>query len=139
MTIHRIESFDELLTLTPAIVKEKRELGNVWAPENITDFSASLFANFSQGFYFGEAEGDKLLYLCCILPQGNENVHFWLFYVSKELYGETLGIVAQLKSYFRDLGFSKVTTSTNRNQGSYRRWVKKFGLSPVYTTYEGDI
>jgi hypothetical protein len=139
MNLTRITTVEDFLKILPAVVEEKKKLGNYWSPVKLEDFLEQCFTLFPTSYCFGEQRDGKLLYFIFLLPQEQASIYFWLFYVDKELYEKTKELLFELKSWAKQEGFTKVTTATNRNQSSYRRWVSKFGLVPVYTTYEGEL
>jgi len=139
MSLTRINTVEDFIKILPAIVEEKKKLKNYWSPSKLDDFVNQLFSSFSQGFCFGEQREGKLLYFCYLLKQEENIVFCWLFFVDKELYGQTKEIILTLKSWCKAQGFTKIMTTTNRNQSSYRRWANKIGLTPSFTTYEGDL
>jgi hypothetical protein len=139
MKLTRIMTVEDFIKILPAVIKEKKQLGNYWSPVKLEDFLEQCFSHFSTGYCFGEQRNGSLLYFVFLFPQDQTTIFFWLFYVDKELYGKTKELIAELKSWAKQSGFKKVITSTNRNQSSYRRWVGKFGLVPIYTTYEGEL
>lgn len=137
MNLKRINTFDELLSFLPHLVKTHKDLDGAWEPDlTQEDFVAELTNRFrSNAYYFGDVANGELVYFVVLTKSDASNCFFWLFYMNKEYRLHTKSLLLELKEFAKNLGFTQCDFSTTRLTKSYDRWVRKFGAIPITLTY----
>lgn len=137
MRLHSIETFEELITFVPALIRVKQDVIGACAVLDKQNMVAEITRRFKpKNHFLGELdENDELDYFICVCEVDEDTVEMWAIYAKKELRTSVNEVLRTVVHSLQACHYNEILIESSNMKTACRRWLEKLGAKPETIKY----